>query len=461
MKRLFYIFLFLLIACPAWGAKYFPFVAGESEVRTYFALPNPTGTVKDLNAQIKILNAGGTVTLNSFTGKFSIVGDTAFITNPSVDLRKYVGYKITINDGTNDLVAWIRSAGTIETEEDKVTDDNSTFASDTGFWTKGTGWTIGSNVASYSGTGAATVLAKTYLFSFGQLVKYSVDLAITTGAARVYLGQAYDVQHATSGTKTGYVTCGTYVTSGIWGSTVGVFSADNLTMKLISTPSATGVVVWNGVGNSWVAGDTTINPKATSYTVTIGNGTYKSWLAIGDSKSQYGDSVGGWQQLLLTALHTAEPSSRWVYINRGISSKHVAWYSANIDDQLSTIPDDMQQDYIFLNFGPNDWKVTMPDETTWKTQYQYIIDACHTKFPTAIIYITKPWQRGHDADAVTMGGWIDDLIAANSTIMFLADDETGWLEGGNDGATMTLDGTHFSTAGQIEKKNQMLTVMGY
>jgi lysophospholipase L1-like esterase len=454
------IFLFLLIACPAWGAG-FPFVAGETEVRTYFALPNPTGTVKDLNAQIKILNAGGTITLSSFTGKLSLVGGTAFITNPSVDLRKYVGYKITLNDGTNDLVGWIRSAGTGETEEDKVTGDDSTFASDTGFWTKGTGWTIGSNIASYSGTGSAAQLIKSGLFSTGQLCKYSVDLTLTSGSFRVYVGAAYDVQHTTSGTKTGYVTCGTSkLSNGLWGSTTGVLTADNLTMKLISTPSATGTVVWNGVGNSWVAGDTTINTKAASYTVTIGNGAYKSWLSIGDSKTQYGDAADGWQQLLLTALHTAEPSSKWVYVNRGISSKTVAWYAANIDAQLATIPDDMQQDYIFLNFGANDWDSVL-NETTWKTQYQYIIDACHTKFPNAIIYISKPWERTHDADAVTMGGWIDDLITTNSTIMFVADDETGWLKGSDDGATMSSDGTHYSTAGQIEKKNQMLTVLGY
>lgn len=114
-----------------------------------------------------------------------------------------------------------------------------------------------------------------------------------------------------------------------------------------------------------------------------------------------------------------------------------------------------------MNIGVNDWYTGMPNETTWKTNYQTIIDALHTKWASVKIYITKPWNRNHDADAITMAGWIDDLITANPLVLYEADDESDWLKGADNGAAMTLDGTHYSTAGNTEKKNQAMTVLGY
>jgi len=113
-----------------------------------------------------------------------------------------------------------------------------------------------------------------------------------------------------------------------------------------------------------------------------------------------------------------------------------------------------------MNLGANDM-MSLPAEAAWITNYQGIIDATHIKWPLAKIYISKPWTRNHDADAITVAGRIDTLIAANSGFCFAADDESGWLKGADNGAAMTLDGVHYSTAGDTEKINQMVTVLGY
>jgi lysophospholipase L1-like esterase len=117
--------------------------------------------------------------------------------------------------------------------------------------------------------------------------------------------------------------------------------------------------------------------------------------------------------------------------------------------------------HVFINLGVNDWVSGLPNETTWKANYQTIIDAVHAKFADAKIYIVKPWSRNHNSDAVTVAGWIDDIIAANSGVVFAGHDESGWLKGADDGATMTSDGVHYSTAGNAECISQWETVLGF
>jgi lysophospholipase L1-like esterase len=137
----------------------------------------------------------------------------------------------------------------------------------------------------------------------------------------------------------------------------------------------------------------------------------------------------------------------------------VASWAASIDSVLATVY--APPEFILINLGVNDWYGGMPDKTTWENNYQYIINALHTKWQSIKIYITKPWNRNNDTNATTVAGWIDELIAANSGVLYEADNESVWLKGSDNGATMTTDGTHYSTAGNTEKKNQMMTVLGY
>jgi lysophospholipase L1-like esterase len=117
---------------------------------------------------------------------------------------------------------------------------------------------------------------------------------------------------------------------------------------------------------------------------------------------------------------------------------------------------------IFLmNIGANDIRGAGGTEADTKENMQYMINALIAKYTNVKIYIAKPWVHDCTAAANTFAGWIDDLIASNPTTCFAGHDERTWLEGGDDGVTMTLDGVHYSAAGTAEIQSQWRTVLGY
>jgi hypothetical protein len=182
---------------------------------------------------------------------------------------------------------------------------------------------------------------------------------------------------------------------------------------------------------------------------------------VGDSKST---STAGtaWPQLLLAALNTAtnadleyweEESPR----NMASSGATVASRKSSIDSELAEHTETVTD--ILLDLGVNDLSA-MPLEAAWKADMLYIIDAIATKWPSVRIYVCKPWCRGYTTEANTMAGWIDDIVALRSTNCKAGHDERTWLEGGDDGATMTVDGKHYSTpAGQNEAASQWQTLL--
>lgn len=113
---------------------------------------------------------------------------------------------------------------------------------------------------------------------------------------------------------------------------------------------------------------------------------------------------------------------------------------------------------VLVNLGANDAGTA---EGAYTASLGYVVDAYHTVFPAARVYVSLPWRRGLDVTYDTMAGWISGLVAARAGWCFVADDERSWLEGGDDGVTMTIDGIHYSAAGNTEKTAQMLTVLGY
>jgi lysophospholipase L1-like esterase len=118
-------------------------------------------------------------------------------------------------------------------------------------------------------------------------------------------------------------------------------------------------------------------------------------------------------------------------------------------------------DYVFLiNLGAND-VANLPDGATWKTRYTYIIDAVLTKYPTTKIYLTKPWRRNYGTECDTLAGYIDDLVALYPGQCYVGDDERTWLEGGDNGATMSTDGVHYSEAGYVAKRAAVRAIIGY
>jgi lysophospholipase L1-like esterase len=174
--------------------------------------------------------------------------------------------------------------------------------------------------------------------------------------------------------------------------------------------------------------------------------------------------INTWPMVLLATLNilTAGDGIKWEENSEqrimATSGATVAIRKSSIDSELASIP--LAADYILCNFGANDVTDT-PNETYWNTNYQYIIDALHAKWPTAKIYLAKAWRRNYDAWCDTLAGRIDTLIAANPGVCFAGHDERVWLEGGDNGVTMTVDGVHYSTAGEAECAAQWQTILGY
>lgn len=154
--------------------------------------------------------------------------------------------------------------------------------------------------------------------------------------------------------------------------------------------------------------------------------------------------------------------------NWAVGGYTVANIKANIDTWLgSHFYHDFYENNIFLiNLGVNDM-LAMPDGTTWKSDYSYIIDALLTKYPGAKIFLTKSWMAGYDTLADTVAGYVDDLVAAyavsNPDCVYVGDDERVWRKGGDNGATN--GSPHNTAAGEIAQvvavRARLLAVLGW
>ena len=184
---------------------------------------------------------------------------------------------------------------------------------------------------------------------------------------------------------------------------------------------------------------------------------------LGDSKST---TANPWGTSLITALNN--DGTEYFYENVSalgrdwsVGGYTVANAKDSIDAWLTRRSVSAETQYIFLiNLGTNEIYTTMPDSTAWATNYLYIIDAIQAKYENSKIYLTYPWQRNGTDDANTIAGWIDSIIAERSRI-YSGDDERIWLENGDNGATMTYDGTHYTTAGNNAKVAAVRAVLGF
>lgn len=178
-------------------------------------------------------------------------------------------------------------------------------------------------------------------------------------------------------------------------------------------------------------------------------------LVVGDSKS---DSAG-WQNELCKELNINSPSSTWQIVgndNYAISGATVASIKTYVDANLAA--ETFTAHKIVINLGANDVG-SLPAEATWKANLTSIINSFRAKW-NCDIYISRVWRRNFASACDTVAGWIEDVVATYQSGVYVADDERDWLEGGDDGATMTTDGIHYSAAGQTEKVNQMKAVFG-
>jgi hypothetical protein len=130
-----------------------------------------------------------------------------------------------------------------------------------------------------------------------------------------------------------------------------------------------------------------------------------------------------------------------------------------IDAALAAMSDDYFLRYVLVNATVNSFD--NPPSAAWEGDLAYIVDAFHVKFPRARVYISKPWKRGYDADANTFANSVDAVLATRGAWASVGHDERVWLKGADDGATMTYDGVHYTTAGNTECAAQWKTILGY
>jgi lysophospholipase L1-like esterase len=199
----------------------------------------------------------------------------------------------------------------------------------------------------------------------------------------------------------------------------------------------------------------TINERIKTVKKT-GSITIKTVLTIGDSKT----ARNGWQDGLMTALNAEVTTDLWAYKNIGIGSTTVAYWATNIGTLLTAV-NMTAPTYILINLGINEGG-SPPGEVEWKANYQTIIDTLLTRWPDTDIYLAQPWSQPlDDARVIDEHDWIDELVALDTDHLHVGHNEAVWLEGGDDGATMTSDGVHYTAAGNTECISQWETVLGY
>lgn len=174
---------------------------------------------------------------------------------------------------------------------------------------------------------------------------------------------------------------------------------------------------------------------------------------MGDSRT----NVAGWQDPLVAGLRAAGGSDAW-YNNQGVGAATVASTVGNLAAILAAANPPPPVMNVLVNLGVNDMPA-MPAEATWEADYLTIIDAVHAKWPTATVYLSKPWGAGYDAEADTLAGRIDTILAARA-FTAVGDDERVWAK--PNVATMYTDWAHYSyPLGMATKAAEVQTAMGF
>jgi hypothetical protein len=173
----------------------------------------------------------------------------------------------------------------------------------------------------------------------------------------------------------------------------------------------------------------------------------------------YGNQTGGWALQLKTALDAATGAT-WAssYYAAGSTTLDYA-ATTGLSSIVAQVPATAGLEVIcVINWGVNEM-AAMPSKADWKADYQTIIDAIVAKNAMAKCILTKPWYVGKDSEAATMAGWVDEIVAENPGVAYAGHNEGVWLKGSDNGATMTSDGVHYSTAGHAECSDQLLAII--
>lgn len=204
------------------------------------------------------------------------------------------------------------------------------------------------------------------------------------------------------------------------------------------------ILAWGQVITSSGGGLSVVSGTGRTETVT-------HWLLLfGDSKTSSAASIPNGWVAGLPATGATTVNAAWQVVDVGVSGRTVATTLSAINTMLAGMPAFPSSVFdlrVLINLGVNDITGGLPVEATWNANYLAILDAIHTKWPTAKVYLMRPWLQGFDTDADTVAARIALIIAARSSFVSNGPDERIWLKGSDNGVTNTVDGTHYSQAG--------------
>lgn len=195
------------------------------------------------------------------------------------------------------------------------------------------------------------------------------------------------------------------------------------------------------------------------------------WLFVGDSKT----TSGSWQTILRDNIRTARPAIRPLWFIQtprfrygpGIFAKGgmtTAQLRGRVDADLEIMFGEgagIHTSHIFYNMSINDAPgLESSDEIIWKANTEYIIDALHRKYPSALLWLTRVWGRNYDSECDLLATWIVDLHALK-TFTRLGPDERIVIKAEDNGVTNTTDGLHYSIAGDAAWAAEFAILLGY
>lgn len=165
--------------------------------------------------------------------------------------------------------------------------------------------------------------------------------------------------------------------------------------------------------------------------------------AGGTDYSPYPLDQCGWPQRLCALLGGEEVPKRYAVGGHTVALQ-LADIATSLNDFLGTPSD------VVTMHGSNEMS-SMPTKAQFKSDYLALIAAWHRKWPSATVWIMKPWRRGKAAEAALIAAWIDEIIADASCSAFTraGADLRSFIPGSDDGTTNTFDGTHPNRQGHI------------
>ena len=115
--------------------------------------------------------------------------------------------------------------------------------------------------------------------------------------------------------------------------------------------------------------------------------------------------------------------------------------------------------YSLVDVGVNDISTSWSSNTLY-ANFSGIINYLTNKWVGSKVGLARPWLRGDTADRIILDDVVNRVVTNYANCAFKGPDESVWLEGGDDGATWTVDGTHYTEpAGIIKAGNKWQDVL--